>query len=172
MPQRINKKAFFLVVTLISMISLAALLIKEGGYRFNFTESFPYGIYQDIKNKNLSKGDMVVFCPPKKEIFDFAMKQGFLSAGECPNGSVSLLKKVVAMDGDSIKITDKVYVNGEPVKKSTIQKFPYKSMDLTLGKDQLFLMSDFCEMSFDSRYFGEIDRKQIVSIVRPVFTWQ
>lgn len=168
----INMHMVYLVFSAAFIISSAFGTFYTMGYRFNFSESFPFGIYREINTDHYVPGDLVIFCPPKKEVFSFAMNQGFLLRGSCVNGSMPLLKKVAGVPGDKIVVREAVYINDLKQKNSEIQIFPYKAKDVTLKSDNYFLLSDFCKMSFDSRYFGPIEKSQITSKVEAIFTWK
>jgi len=43
---------------------------------------------------------------------------------------------------------------------------------LRLAPSQLWVMSDTNGRSFDSRYFGPIDRAWVMEVVQPVMTWE
>jgi type IV secretory pathway protease TraF len=48
---------------------------------------------------------------------------------------------------------------------------PYYDKSWVLDSDEVLMMSDSNSGSFDGRYFGSIQRAQIVGVIRPVFTW-
>ncbi len=47
----------------------------------------------------------------------------------------------------------------------------YQSNSYTLGDYEVLLMTDVSPISFDSRYFGPINRSQIKTVITPVITW-
>ncbi|WP_193393237.1 S26 family signal peptidase, partial [Ventosimonas gracilis] len=47
----------------------------------------------------------------------------------------------------------------------------FERANYTLAENELLLIGDVSPASFDSRYFGLIDRAHIKGVVRPVFTW-
>ena len=47
----------------------------------------------------------------------------------------------------------------------------FQSDRYTLGNAEVLLMSDVSATSFDGRYFGPVNRSQIQTVIRPVFTW-
>lgn len=119
-------------------------------------------------------------CPPPTELFAMARERGYLAAGFCPGGYGYMLKRVVAGPNDSITIAaEGVRVNG------TLQPFSaprrsdqggrllplYRCENLTLGQEEVLLLSEVSATSFDGRYFGPINRAQIKSLIRPVVTW-
>lgn len=91
-----------------------------------------------------------------------------------------MLKKVFGMPGDRVVISkDGVTVNGRLIRNSKLdtldpagRRLPRFRMDRTLSQGQVFLMSDYNRRSFDGRYFGPIKESNIISVVRPLFTWR
>ena len=148
------------------------------GARVNSTKSLPLGLYWTV-NAPPRKGALVMFCPPKSPVFDEAKTRGYIDAGFCSGGYRQMIKKIVAVKGDQVAISDKgVFVNGQLLENSKprtedpgARPMPRYETDCTLKDNQVLLMSDYNPLSFDGRYFGPINQAQIRSVLRPVFTW-
>lgn len=167
------------VLILCAGVVTAAIGTVMAGARINSTASFPIGLYWvvDIPPR---KGDLVLFCPPPRVVFDDAKRRGYLGAGYCPGGYGYLLKKIVAVHTDFVAITDEgVFVNNEWIENSeplladsTGQSLPRVQMHgQTLQQEEVMLLSDYSKKSFDARYFGPLHKRQIKNVVRPILTW-
>lgn len=158
---------------------ITGIALYFAGARINTSNSISEGLYW-TSNATIAKGDYVIFCPPKRKIFDEAMQRGYISVGFCPGGYSYMMKLVLAVKGDSISETDSgVFVNGKLLafSKPFIQDALGRPLprlyikNHTLGNTELLLMTDRSPISFDSRYFGTINQSQIKSVIRPIFTW-
>ena len=132
------------------------------------------GVYW-TSGQPVEKGAYVLFCPPRTSVFAAAKERDYIAAGFCPGGTGYMMKQVVAATDDAVSIGDDgVRVNGALVPFSqplTADKAGRPLPRFTLGKSELLLMSDGSGTSFDGRYFGPVNRAQVVSVIRPVFTW-
>jgi conjugative transfer signal peptidase TraF len=163
-------------------VGLSMLLIGYGAYatgaRVNATHSIPLGLYW-LTDRPIEKGEYVIFCPPKNDVFDEAKRRGYFKAGFCPGEYRYLMKKVLAVKHDKVSVTDEgVHVNGEllpfsaPLKADSAGRaLPLLRAEYELAETELLLMTDVSQKSFDSRYFGPIQRSQILGVIRPIFTW-
>lgn len=90
------------------------------------------------------------------------------------------MKRVVGVEGDSfsyekgLPTMDILMKNNKENLGVVLEKDPSgrimpKQGELTLKKNEYFVLGDH-ELSLDSRYFGKILQKQIVSFIKPVFT--
>lgn len=104
--------------------------------------------------RNPEKGEIIVFKYPEDPTRDF-------------------IKRVVAVEGDTIQMIDKkLYVNGKSVQEPFVQ---YTENSTRLGrleprdnfgpflvpKNKLFMMGDNRDQSYDSRWWGYVDLKQV-----------
>lgn len=121
---------------------------------------FIYGVKPPLmENKILvmdkpKRGDIVVFKYPEDPNRDF-------------------IKRVIAVEGDVIEGRDKkVYVNGMEIKEPYIRHSDSyihpKDLDprdnfgpITVPKDKLFVMGDNRDQSYDSRFWGFVDLKDV-----------
>lgn len=149
------------------------------GARVNTTRSIPLGLYW-TSDAPVETGRYVMFCPPQLGVFEEARRRGYIAAGFCPGGYGYIMKKVLAANGDAINVAaDGVRVNGRllsdsaPFKadKSGRAMARFQSDAYVLSEFQVLLMSDVNPGSFDSRYFGPIQRSQIKTVISPVFIW-
>lgn len=158
---------------------LAGLACYVSGARINTTESLPVGLYWTT-HEPVEKGSYVMFCPPQSPVFDAAKKRGYIGAGFCSGGYGYMMKRVLAAKDDRVTINGTgVFVNGVQLPHSTPfdadeagRPMPQYHVDsLRLASDDLLLMSDICDASFDARYFGPVKQQQIKWAIRPIFTW-
>jgi conjugative transfer signal peptidase TraF len=155
------------------------LICLAAGARVNTSKSIPVGLYW-TSDKPADKGEYVLFCPPQIDVIDEAKRRGYLTAGFCPGTHGYLMKRIVGVHGDNVKISDDgVTVNGTLLPLSVPLRFdragrplqPFKLTNFFLSNSEVLLMSDVSGTSFDGRYFGPVNRAQIESVIVPVFTW-
>lgn len=147
---------------------LAADIALIAGWRWNSTPSLPLGLYKIEKGLQPVRGDVVSFCP--------SSPMPFMPPGPC-NGVAPLMKEVVAVSGDVVEVAaDQVLVNGAALPQSaSIQRseaFPgisiphaYGRFNLSAGQLWVFGSGDPVR-SFDSRYFGVVDSKDVLGVAK------
>jgi len=158
-------------------LTSTSLLIYQLGYRINLSASYPIGVYKTISKKTIEYGDFVMFCPKDKPLMQNALKRGYVLRGMCKGGFYPLLKKVVALEGDRVEVKNYVYINGVKQPKSRLYKNDPKGNPLPKTKDSnitvprgyMFLLSDYHELSFDSRYLGLIEQNSTISLMKPFY---
>jgi len=174
-------KSITIVKMILGLESVLLLVLASysTGIRINTTKSIPVGFYRII-DAPIEKDAYVLWCPLETEVFDTAKKRGYTGSGFCPGNHGQMMKKILAAKNDTVSVTDNgVYVNGELVPYSKPIQIDKANRALprfrinayTLAENELLLMSDISSTSFDSRYFGLIDRAQIKGVVKPIFTW-
>lgn len=170
-----NKKILIGFSAAVVLIAGASTYFFTSGYRLNMTASYPIGIYKVDENKTIARGEMILFCPPPKGSILAAAKRGYIAAGICPGNITPLQKKVVALEGDTIRTTRAgVFVNGQLQKKSTIYRNDHAGNPLPMYKGgivsegEIFVMSDYDDRSFDSRYFGTVPAENVIGHTTPV----
>ncbi len=119
---------------------------------------FIYGIKLPFTDKRIlvikkpQRGDIIVFKYPEDPSRDF-------------------IKRVIAVEGDVVEEKNKVvYVNGQPLSEPYIQhtdrnRNPFEPRDnfgpYIVPKNKLFVMGDNRDQSYDSRYWGYVDLKDV-----------
>ena len=108
-------------------------------------------------NKELERGTIISFAPPG-------------------TNNYTLVKRIVGLPGDEIKIKDgKVYINGEVLVEDYIQEgiettgqvaFPHRSL-WVVPQGEVFVLGDNRRLgaSDDSRNFGTIKKSDVLGIV-------
>lgn len=169
----------------VGLLCAAALLGLFGllglaGARINITPSIAPGLYW-ISSQPLTRGVYVQLCPPQSHIFALARTRGVLTAGACPGDVGFLMKRIQAIGKDRVRWSNSgVTVNGQLLPGSAIAPHDhpntyawprYHRSELTLQSDEVLVMGDNDVRSFDSRYFGPLQQRQIRSVLVPVMTW-
>lgn len=172
-----NLKILKITIGTTLILTLLFTLLYQLGYRINLSESYPRGIYKSIPKKTIDYGDFVMFCPKDSPLMQEALKRHYILRGQCEGGYYPLLKKVVALQGDKVEIKEYVYINGEKQKRSKLYKkdpkgdpLPQPTKDkITIAKGYMFVLSDYHELSFDSRYIGAIELNKTISLMKPYY---
>lgn len=133
----------------------------------------PQGIYLTARG-SVARGDIVAFClhEPQKT---FGLKRGYLTAGLRCQGALPLIKKVIAVPGDDVTLTD------HGITVNTIF-YPYKTYyrDSLNRKLSVYPRSNYLRTngywvigthdshSWDSRYWGPVAQERIKKLIQLV----
>lgn len=148
----------------------ALLLATAGGARplllWNRTASEPEGLYVRGAG-SVSVGALIAF-PAPSAAFPYADgRMGYLRR-------VPILKHVAAVSGDQVcTVNDRLEINGRvraPILRQDRRgaALPRWEGCRRLGDSEVFVFSDRIPNSFDSRYFGPVDRTDIIGVFRPL----
>lgn len=122
--------------------------------KFIYGTKLPFSDKRFLVIRKPAKGDIIVFKYPEDPSRDF-------------------IKRVIAVEGDVIESRNKlIYVNGKPVDEPYMQHTDNtlrpQGMDprdnfgpLIVPEGKYFMMGDNRDQSYDSRYWGFVDTKQI-----------
>lgn len=159
------------------LLGSMAAAFAWGGYRVNFTPSYPLGLWQiETLDRPVAVGDRVFICPPSSPAVDLARERGYLPRGLCPAGAAPLIKTVAALAGQSIRIEGQVIIDDMPLAASTVHARDAEGRPMTpwtggvVPEGEVFLHSDFVG-SYDSRYFGPLPADGILGLAREILTF-
>ena len=149
------------------------------GYRINTTASLPKGLYHTTKQHHtFTRGSIVTLCPGNNTFFQMAYQRGYIQNGECPGNFRPLIKPVAAVAGDlviinaqGIQVNQHWLSNSTPLAKDSHGR-PLKALQAgsyRVKPGEVWLISSYSPKSFDSRYFGPVSEKQIISTAQPVW---
>jgi conjugative transfer signal peptidase TraF len=149
------------------------------GLRLNVSRSVPLGLYR-LSRAEPRRGDYVALCPPRSSLFKQARERGYLTSGFCPGDFGPLIKIFAAGEGDrvvvdrdGVRINDQLWPQSTPLSADSSGWIlpQLTGLDRELGKDAVVVMSERCELGFDSRYFGALPRSVLLGAVVPLLTW-
>jgi len=159
------------VVPIFSIASLAGVLFHLFDIVLNLTPSMPLGVYRAVGGEPVV-GDLVYVNSKSINGLEVARERGYVVGR-------TMIKYLVGKEGDQVTISDQgVAINGILIKNSTIflrdpagRDIPSVARSGAIAKGKSWVMSDYNELSFDSRYFGEIASSSIRSRAKPLWTW-
>lgn len=162
----------FLVVFLVLTILVYVFQLK-----INLTESIRVGVYAKSFGA-IHRGDLVALCLLDKDK-QLGLAHHYLIPGMQCNGSMPLLKQVIAVPGDHVQLTaDFIEVNGKRYVYVTELKDhlgqilnSYPKGDY-LDSQGYWLVGNHSLHSWDSRYWGPLPRSQILYKIRPLLTFE
>lgn len=169
------------------MMISATLVVAFGGawagdLRLNLTESLPVGLYRIVRTSVgvPRRGELVLACLPM-EVAAFALERGYVPRGRCPGGAAPVGKLVAAVPDDTVLVTEAgVLVNGSllPRTRPLLRDGRRRSLPtsgrrppvpLVVRAGELWLLSGYSHLRFDSRYFGTIQRSAVTGRLRPLW---
>lgn len=169
-----GSRVFWWLVTAVVLLAAGRL----AGLRLNLTGSLPVGLYLAARGAP-TRGALVLVCLPP-QVAAFARARGYVPrGGACPGGAVPAGKRVLALAGDTIAVTPTgLLVNGVPVPNSRAlardrRGRPLRSLAVgryQVGRDELWVLSSYSRLSFDSRYFGAVRLSDVRGRLLPLWT--
>lgn len=116
------------------------------------------------------RADVVVFRDPAEPEIDESIPEAVIrsvleAVGIRTRGHEDLIKRVIGLPGETVTVTDnQVHIDGVAISE------PYLSADVIMpdagpfevGEDEVFVMGDNRQFSFDSRRFGTIEMDSLV----------
>jgi conjugative transfer signal peptidase TraF len=162
-----------LAVGVAAVIGTAAV----GGVRWNGTPSMPRGLWlvRSLASQ-LHRGDIVAACAKPSDAV-----RTYVGKGECQDtGLEPLVKEVVAVDGDTVSVTEagvvvndalvphsaRLHVDGQGRSLDALFPIPAPSV-VAPGFAWLVAPTD---KSFDSRYLGAFPLTAIIGQMEPLLT--
>lgn len=172
--KKYNKITIYIaIVVLLTIFSTSLKLLVRNNYVQAF--KIPAGsmeptlligdhilVDRQMSARNPKRGDLIIFEYPEDPSKDF-------------------VKRVVAVDGDIVAIRDKeLYINNSPVKESYSV---HKELDIipasqnprdnygpvTVPTGSYFMMGDNRDRSYDSRFWGFVEKSKIKGTVRNIY---
>ena len=153
----------------VAALALPAALHPIPRLIWNASASAPIGLYRVNPSGSIRRGDLVLATPPDAAR-RLAAERGYLPAG------VPLVKRVVAISGDLVCVDGaEVRMAGHHVARTLSadrQGRPLPQWDgcRSLLDGEVFLLMTEVPDSFDSRYFGPVERGQIIGRLAPLWT--
>lgn len=169
------------IAIVVALVAVPVALLAAGsgaGLRVNLSPSYPLGLWRiHALHRDVRVGDLVFICPPLTASFDLAFERGYIRPGLCPGRRSPLIKTVVALPGQSIRIGSLVTIDGRSLPNSDLQPVDGAGRQLRpfaggfVPAGMLFIHSDY-EGSYDSRYFGPIPAEGVLGLAEPVLTFE
>ncbi len=133
---------------------------------WNMSPSSPIGLYL-LQNETAKHGDFIAI-KLEECAADLAETRNYLPK------SALLIKRVASVQNDTIcRVGDDIFINNKLVAKALKydnrgRNMPFWTNCLNLNSKQIFVLSAD-KNAFDSRYFGPVNRSQILGIARPIW---
>lgn len=139
-------------------------------FYLNESESAPYGIYlmQSVES-DLQRGERVFVIPPAET------RGGERYAAEKLSVFSTLLKKVAGLPGDSYCSKERFVIQGvdfgvSRTLDSSGARIPRIYGCFKVREGHVLLLGDSA-LSFDSRYFGDIPKDQVLGTAKEILTF-
>jgi conjugative transfer signal peptidase TraF len=157
-------------IAAVLVITQTVLGQQHEALRVNTTSSMPVGLYIVNFADTPRRGDMVIACIPAS-VRLLARARGYVEDGSCA-GTTPLVKYVCATSGDDVDLAGGVVrVDGREQRNAQIEstdshdrplpRSPFVSRQLTANE---FWLCSAAYRSFDSRYFGPVERSDILGV--------
>lgn len=164
-----KKKAIIFLILCVA-VHLGFEAISEIFY-LNVTSSLPRGLYMKISCQEISRGDYIIY-EPTEEVKAIIIRNGW------GNGKHDFLKKVGAVAGDKFSIDadtlifdiEGKYIGKVFEKDNVGNELPKLRGKFEVPQDCVLPIAT-SERSFDGRYSGVIEEKQIKAKVLPIITF-
>ena len=160
-------RRILLISTAIPVLALAVTSFVNVPKKliYNASASAPIGLYW-LDNRPIERGDYVLVRVPER-VRNLVEERGYLPP------DVPLVKRVVGLNGDRIcRVGIEIFLNGAVIaiakeRDGLGRQMPRWHGCHILSERAVFLLQDHPQ-SFDSRYFGPVDRRLIIGRATPL----
>ncbi len=162
-------KKIQIILFLIQFLIISTLIYFKCNYVINVTPSLPRGIYRLEKPENLKQGDIILFD------IDEDIKEMMAERKYIPNKKTKLLKTIGAFENNKIQILDEVlYIDMKNYGRILTcdmegRKLPEIEIKVEKG---YFLALTNKNLSYDSRYFGQVRLEKIEKKAKLVYRFK
>lgn len=170
------RRRAIIVVSIIALPIMVLAAALGARFRINLTPSYPIGLWRiEPLNRPVAVDDLVFICPPETADFALGLERGYVRHGLCPGWLSPLIKTVAAAEGQHIKISGVVTIDGRALPDSDIRRSDAEGRALSsyfggaVPAGHLFVHSSFAG-SYDSRYFGPLPASGVLGLARPLLT--
>lgn len=168
-PKKPRRRTLWITAASVSAIAVATWFASPCKLLYNPSDSAPRGWYLQLPAHRLRIGQRVLAMLPTSAAA-FAATRGYLPMG------VSILKPVAATEGHRVCADGRaILIDNRFVGVAREADGAGRPLPRWIGcrqlRGELFLLSAYSAASFDSRYFGPIDRQHIIGRVIPLWTW-
>lgn len=175
MATGLHRRRLRVGVLTVAGAALAALLLPalhrpQLRLVWNASASVPLGLYGIDSDAIPRLGDLVA-VRPSPALSRFMAERRYVEAGAL------LVKPVAALSGATFCRTNmRVTLDGRAVATALPRdrfgrSLPRWSGCRRVARNQLVLIAPALRASFDSRYFGSVDRAQVIGRAIPLWTW-
>ena len=180
----IKRRLFFFVV--VPIAALGAIYYETTQHiLINVTNSMPIGVYEKMPVDTLNVGDVVSFCLDDDKA-KLALDNNIMAHNrQCDNGSEMLIKEIIAVPTDLVIVkSEGMEVDYEkihylyPAPRYSFSPRTHKPV-LTLIDTGKYKSTGYWmygeynyKNSWDSRYFGQVSRSNIINKLDPLFIWE
>jgi len=179
--KRPDKKTLLMLWGAIAVMPIVVFSFWALGIVFTYTGSVPMGFYRAAASDEVIKrGDFVSVCLPT-EVAVFGIARGYIHSGYCSGGAEPLIKQVIAIPGDDVKLGAGVITvsrgNYHMDYVAPIQ--PYDKNHLSIKRavhDGHYNAQGYWvygagspNYSWDSRYYGSVAKKNIIEHLQPLW---
>ena len=153
---------YFVIRLLVLLLAIWVVFFKVIGFMHMPSE--------DMK-PNINANDLILFYRLDKNVRAQDVIVVEKKTPDSGNENNVYVLRVVAKEGDTVEVTeDRLLINGNAVIESNIYYDTwyyegFQNYPVTLGKDECFVLADMREGGEDSRYFGVVNKSEIVGTV-------
>ena len=165
-----DKKTIVVLFSFLAILPIFLISMKIFGIIISYSGSIPIGFYRIVSNVDaIKRGDYISFCLPNK-IAQMGMSRGYIKSGNCVNGSKELIKKVIALPGDKITVTDNMlrinnntayYAPTHILDKNKLPVHQFIKKGTRIARGYWVYGNNNSFYSWDSRYYGGISKINI-----------
>lgn len=174
-----NSRMHWLIISvLVILLGFCLKTVLAKNIAVTWTGSIPIGVYKINHDNKIEKGKYVLLCLPLSIVQMGKAYLEFDKKSSCPAHTIPLGKKVIATVGDTIKITNSAMIVNHHFYAAPVLKKDNQNRKIArlikngtyIAKRVWFYGDGNYQKSWDSRYFGGINPKQVFATLTPILT--
>lgn len=177
------KSKTLLAIAVLGLVAFSGTWISGWSLALNTSVSMPRGLYLVGPLGSIPKtGDIVALCIPNKEAAAVYLERDYLPAStRCATGISPVMKPVVGVPGDVMRVGQlSTMANGKQIPNSAVMDTDSQGLPIDhlpvgwikrLDTDEYFMLANHVERSLDSRYYGTVQRSDMLALAHPLITF-